>query len=112
MAAVTRVRHQFGTPKGTRSTPVTDMEVEEGHFLISQLGFDVETRLKGSAFGKSATASQLSTRDASWMRALRAAGHGHPSPKAAVGAWPAGPRHGSRSQRAEPQLETLGCVLS
>jgi len=75
MAAVTRVPHQSGPWSGTRSALVTDGEVEEGRLLIPQLGFDAETRIKR------ATEPQLSPHDASWTRALRAAGQGHPSPR-------------------------------
>lgn len=52
MAAVPRVTCQFGTRNGTRSTLVRDREVEEGHSLISQLGFDVETQIKSLLLGR------------------------------------------------------------
>lgn len=52
-----------------------DREGEEGHFLISQLRFDVETRIKSLLLGRVPPSLSFLAHDASWMRALWAAGH-------------------------------------
>lgn len=52
LAALTPAAHQPGTRNGARSSLVMDREVEEGHFLISQLGFGVETRIKSLLLGR------------------------------------------------------------
>lgn len=58
-------------------------------------------------FGKSATESQLSTHDASWTRALRAAGI---LPLGSCGGIVTGPQHGSQSHGADPGEEAWGVL--
>lgn len=83
-----------------------DRKVGEGQVLISQLGFDVETRIKSLFWEECHRVSAFYSR---CLLDACPASRGHPSPGFPWGHC-AGPRHGSQSHAADPG-EKAGGVL-